>query len=266
MPETPPLNRAFPTLENLSAIAQEAGQLILSIKSRYAMASITQHKSDHSPVTLADQQAQEIITHHLTKTLQTPFPILAEEAALPDFEERRHWDTFWLIDPLDGTREFIKGGADFTVNIALIYQKRPLLGVIYAPMHQTLYAGEVGKEAFKIEPDGTKSAIFTNQKERHQPLIALGSRLYSSGNEAEALADFHIQTHQARSSSLKFGLIAEGKADLYFRAGRTMEWDTAAGDAILRAAGGRVFTSEGNDLTYNKPHLDNTAFWAWGLK
>jgi 3'(2'), 5'-bisphosphate nucleotidase len=257
---------AIPSLENLSAIAKEAGQLILTLKAQHSMASMTQQKEDRSPVTLADQKAQEIITHHLVKTLQTPFPILAEESRLPAFEERQQWETFWLIDPLDGTREFIKGGADFTVNIALIYQKRPLLGIIYAPVHQTLYAGQVGKEAFKIEGNQEKIPIFTNQKEKHQPLIALGSRLHSSTEESRALANFHIQSYQRRSSSLKFGLIAEGKADLYFRAGRTMEWDTAAGDAILRAAGGKIFTPDGKALTYNKPQLDNGAFWAWGLK
>lgn len=245
--------------EEIAAIAREAGKVILDI---YATDFAVDNKTDASPVTLADERAEAVILAGLAR-IAPDIPAISEEAAsagrIPDVHDR-----FWLVDPLDGTKEFISRNGEFTVNIALVEHGEPVLGVVYAPALDRLFAGVVGAGAH-VEERGVRSAIEC----RRVPLegcTVVSSR--SHGNE-EPLAEFLAGRRVARSvfagSSLKLCLIAAREADIYPRFGRTMEWDIAAGHAVVRAAGGHVRTLEGSELRYAKPGLDNPHFVASGL-
>ena len=212
-------------------------------------------KIDNSPVTQADKVAEEIILNELYK-LDTKLPIIAEEDSykngFPEFEG----NSFWCIDALDGTKEFIKSGKNFTVNIALIIEKIPVLGIIYAPALKTLYTGIKYKDTHFAQVIDSNKNIKNNIKARKPPregIIVLNSLHHPN---KELLNNFLCNQKVAKvipmSSSLKFCLIAEGKADVYPRFGPTNEWDTAAGQTILNAAGGNVKTFNGKELCYNK--------------
>jgi 3'(2'), 5'-bisphosphate nucleotidase len=249
-------------LAALRTIARRAGTVILE---HYHGHRSARTKADDSPVTAADEAAEAIIVPAL-KELLPGVPIIAEEAAalsgLPSsegFAERR----FWLVDPLDGTKEFLSGNGEFTVNIALIEAGRPLLGVVHAPTLDTCYAG--GPDgATRQQGSGPPQPIAA----RRQPAdgaIVLASRSHGAGQQLDAfLANEKVLEHRIAGSSLKFCLVAEGIADLYPRFGRTMEWDTAAAHAVLAAAGGQVTTLDGRELGYGKPGFDNPHFVARG--
>jgi 3'(2'), 5'-bisphosphate nucleotidase len=255
-----------PTLELLAAVealADEAAALILEV---YATDFAVQGKADASPVTVADERAEAHIVAGL-KRLTPTVPVVAEEAVargeVPATAER-----FWLVDPLDGTREFVSRNGEFTVNIALVEQGAPVLGVVQVPVQSRRYAGLVGQGAW-CDDAGGRRAIACRAVPAHGELVLASSR--SHGDEAalqgwlvaQGLAGRPL-THRPAGSSLKFGLVAMGEADLYPRLGRTMEWDTAAGHAVLRAAGGEVCTLDGRPLAYGKPGFENPHFVARG--
>jgi 3'(2'), 5'-bisphosphate nucleotidase len=250
-------------LETIVDIALEAGHEIERI---YGAGCATVTKSDGSPVTEADHAAEAIILRRLGEAYPD-IPVLAEEEAcagrVPDVGRR-----FFCVDPLDGTRGFVDRNGEFTVNIALIEDGAPVAGVIYAPDRHLLYYGAQGEGAFRRRDGGEDERIEV------RPVLASGLVAIASRTTAEAtaarLAHLHIAEFAPSSSSLKFCMVAEGSADLYPRYGTTMEWDTAAGQAILEAAGGRVMALDGNSetgpLRYGKADTNfaNPHFIAWG--
>ncbi|MEO0399289.1 MAG: 3'(2'),5'-bisphosphate nucleotidase CysQ [Pseudomonadota bacterium] len=232
-------------------------------------------KDDASPVTAADEKGEAIILAGLAKTTPT-IPVIAEEAAaagdLPNLDDPAK-DAFFLVDPLDGTKEFIKKTGEFTVNIALIRNGRPVLGVVYAPALETLYAGRAGVGAFaaSVDANGALGAErpITARPVPSDGLIAVASRSHRSPETDAFLSDLNVKDFTAAGSSLKFCRLAEGAADVYPRLGRTMEWDTAAGQAVLEAAGGGVMRLDADaPLTYGKVErgYDNPHFVAWGAR
>lgn len=247
-------------------LAHKAGQVIMEI---YASPIEVTTKSDHSPVTDADQKAEDVILAGLKK-LCPEIPVLAEESAargdVPECGAR-----FFLVDPLDGTKEFIGRNGEFTVNIALIENNVPVFGVIYAPALGVLYFGRLGQGArsakLKTTQDWADFGNTTAIKTRATPVegaTVLASRSHCDAETESFIAKTKVAKLISAGSSLKFCKVAAGEADLYPRFGRTMEWDTAAGHAILLAAGGKVVTTDGNPLTYGKKArgFDNPAFIA----
>jgi 3'(2'), 5'-bisphosphate nucleotidase len=246
-------------LAQIEAIARAAGAVILQV---YGTDFAVHGKADDSPVTAADEQAEALITPAL-KALRPAWAVVAEEAAsqahLP--ETGRRW---WLVDPLDGTREFVSRNGEFTVNIALIEDGAPLLGVVYVPVQDLLYAGLVGQGAW-AEAQGQRRAIRCRTVPANGVTLACSR---SHGDEAATtawLSGRPVAATIKAGSSLKFGLIAAGQADLYPRLGRTMEWDTAAGHAVLSAAGGEISDLAGAPLRYGKAGCENPHFVARGL-
>ncbi len=222
-------------------------------------------KADCSPVTKADQLAETIILERLGRAFPD-IAVIAEESVaagkIPNIEN----DCFFLVDPLDGTKEFIARNGDFTVNIALIEGGVPITGIVYAPEGQVAYStSDTGVEKLRISPEFT---IADRQPITVRPCpsdrVALISRSHNSQETLNYLEREGITERRIVGSSLKFGLIAEGEADIYPRFSRTMEWDTAAGDAILRAAGGHVTDVQGAPLVYGKPGFENPSFIAFG--
>lgn len=245
-------------LPRVEALARAAGELILEV---YGTDFAVQDKPDASPVTLADERAEALITP-LLQRLRPAWPVVAEEAAARG-EAPAPGACFWLVDPLDGTREFIARNGEFTVNIALIRQGQPVLGVVYLPVPDRLYAGVVGQGAW-LQADGQRRAIAARVPPTAGVVVACSR---SHGDLAALQAWMQgrpVAAWLPAGSSLKFGLIAAGEADVYPRLGRTMEWDTAAGHAVLAAAGGSVCDLEGRPLRYGKPGFENPHFVARG--
>lgn len=239
-----------------------AGQKIMEVYQLPDLMVVTEAKSDQSPLTLADKASHAVIVQGLTKHFPG-IPVWSEEGRTIPYEERRHWKRFWLVDPLDGTKEFLKRNGEFTVNIALIEGMQPIMGVIYVPVTGVLYFGERDGGAFTQLPGLQPHPIRVSGDTPGR--IAVGSRSHSSSEEAAVLQQYRVTDHVAVGSSLKFCLIAEGKANFYFRSGPTMEWDTAAGQAIVEAAGGRVTGRNGDLFTYNKPSPLNSSFICTGF-
>ncbi len=249
-----------PLIEPVSALARNAGQAILEI---YEAGFTITDKADQTPLTDADLAAHRAITEGLS-ALTPEIPILSEESDSIPFEERRQWQRYWLIDPLDGTREFIKRNGEFTVNIALIEEQQPILGVIQVPVNGILYYGWRDGGAWKQLPDEPPRQIHARHPSDEQ-LVVAGSR--SHGNEVITRFLEKIGSHRIfpMGSSLKSCLIAEGKADLYPRLGPTSEWDTAAAQCIVEEAGGRITDTAMKPLRYNtKESLLNPHFFVFG--
>jgi 3'(2'),5'-bisphosphate nucleotidase len=252
-------------LDAMADLALEAGRLAMTI---YNRGFEVESKGDASPVTEADRLGEEIILAGLAR-LTPNVPVLAEEAAsagdIPELGRE-----FFLVDPLDGTREFVTKTGEFTVNIALVRDGAPILGVVYAPAIGKLYCGDRARGAnMRLVEDGAAGAA-RSIRVRPAPqrgLVAVASRSHRGPETDAFLATLDVADFAAAGSSLKFCLIAEGLADVYPRLGRTMEWDTGAGQAVLEAAGGRVVVF-GSDapLTYGKKErgFDNPHFIAWG--
>lgn len=248
-------------IDEILHIARRAGKATLEI---YRNGFHVEKKKDHSPITEADRKANKIIIEGLLKHYPT-IPYISEETEQPPYEERRFWSHFWLIDPLDGTKEFIKKNGEFTINIALIEGQLPVLGVIYIPVKETFYFAQKGKGSFKIVNESTPQVIHASLKTDRKELIIVGSRSHG----AEAL-NAYIEKQKMKfnkvqvlsaGSSLKFCLVAEGKADVYPRTGPTFEWDTAAGQAIVLESGKAVYEfKSGKPLLYNKENLLNSWF------
>jgi len=249
-------------IEKIVGIARKAGKKILEIYNDSNLSEVVDYKADDSPLTLADGAANDIIIEGL-KTLEVQYPILSEESKHAPFGERKEWSTFWLVDPLDGTKEFIKRNGEFTVNIALIENGHPILGVIYVPVTDVMYWGSASG-AFKQIGNNAATTLKVNFSDKSR--IAVRSKSHASVDEEVVLDKFDVVNSISVGSSLKFCMVAEGKADVYYRYGPTMEWDTGAGHAIVVAAGGQVYreTSK-NPFTYNKEKLLNGSFLCLGF-
>ena len=266
-------------LYNSLLIAEKAGKEILEV---YQSEFYVEHKDDKSPLTEADKRSHNVIQEGLTKI--SNFPILSEEGKEIPFEERKNWKTFWMIDPLDGTKEFIKRNGEFTVNIALINNNKPILGVVYAPVLKTYYFGAKGIGSFKLVEE--KLGKFQNLEEvinnaeklpinkKKDKIVVVASRSHMSEETKSFIKKIEEKYReielQSIGSSLKLCLVAEGTADFYPRLAPTMEWDTAAANAVVKEANGKVveFQEINNieelnklpELQYNKENLLNPWF------
>lgn len=249
------------SLLNLAVrLVAEASVKILAVRDAgFAVA----HKSDASPVTLADTQAEAIITHGL-RAATPDIPVIAEEEVAAG-RITAPAATYWLVDPLDGTREFAANRREFAVNIGLIRNGAPLLGAVASPAFDEIHSGLVGTGAWRH-----RANLRTPIHVRRPPpegLTVMASRHYADAPELAACIGAHkVASITNIGSALKFLRLAEGAADFYPRLGRTMEWDTAAPQAVLEAAGGAVLTENGQPLRYGKPGWENPNFYAWGLR
>lgn len=255
-------------LELVIQTALEAGRAIMQVYENPETDWQVERKADNSPLTLADRRSHAVIAAALA---QTPYPVLSEEGEHLPYAERQAWHTLWVVDPLDGTKEFIKRNGEFTVNIALVRHGVPVMGVIYAPVLGRLYAAEEGQGAFVAQVDtatlqvGERKALPLPEVQQHRPYRVVASRSHRSP-ETEAFIARVAQQHAqpdvvSAGSSLKLCLVAEGSADVYPRLAPTMEWDTAAGHAIALEAGCTVTCADdGLPLRYNKADLLNPFF------
>lgn len=237
-------------LKPLLELVQKVGDVLIEIYETYKRDCVLEirNKSDDSPVTEADWQSHD----HIVTTLQklTPdIPVLSEESAAIPNATRTAWKTYWLVDPLDGTRDFIEMTDEFTINIALIHHNKPILGIIYVPVIKTCYYS-VDEKSYKQLKNGETKLIRTNQQLSDMPTIVV-SRHHGTGNSKEFLGRLNNYRIIEAGSALKFGLIAEGAADVYPRLGPTSKWDTAAGQCIIEAAGGVLIDLKGDALSYN---------------
>jgi len=250
--------------DNCVEIARDAGKKILDI---YNTEFDIEHKDDKSPLTNADMASHHTIVNALT-ALTPDIPILSEESAKLPFDQRKKWNVYWLVDPLDGTREFIKRNGEFTVNIALIKNHKSVLGVIHVPVLDIDYFAYEGGGAFKAE-HGSKASPISVKPLNDNKLVVAGSRSHGSEEMQKYMeklsASYNEVDMMSMGSSLKFCLVAEGKADLYPRLGLTSEWDTAAAQCIVEQAGGHVTRTDMTTLEYNtKDSLLNPFFFVFG--
>ena len=242
-------------------IACQAGKIIC----KYFNASYeVELKNDKSPVTTADIAANDYIERQLN-SLTPKIPRISEESENTSYQERRHWDTFWLIDPLDGTREFVKNHPDFTVNIALVHNQQPILGAIYLPVGDQLYFANSSSYAYRQDQSQAPIEIQVSDNVNNVPRVC-ASRAHA-GKTMQRFLNI-IGEHQliSRGSSIKSCLVADGSADIYPRFGPTWEWDTAAAQCILAQAGGFLTTLDMVPLSYNKESLLNPSFVAFANK
>lgn len=245
-------------LPDVIRIADEASAKVLQI---YQSDFKVSYKDDQSPITAADVASHEIIAKGLHK-LSPDIPILSEEAAQAPWAERKHWQRFWLVDPIDGTKEFTQRTGEFTVNIALIENGEPVMGVVTAPDLNEAFWGIKGQGASKRDHSGRIHEICVAQPQASKRVVASKNHLNAETRAFIATLGAH-KTVQA-GSSLKFCRIAEGRADIYPRMAPTSEWDTAAAHAVLLAAGGHVSTVNGEPLRYGKENVLNPYFIATG--
>ena len=249
-------------IEPVTEIARKAGDAILEV---YATDFSVQSKDDDSPLTQADMAAHRVIMAGLEELTHT-VPILSEESGMPDFAERSSWDDYWLVDPLDGTKEFIKRNGEFTVNIALIRGGRPVLGVVHVPVQGKTYVGCEGHGAMRRAGDDAWESISV-RAESASPAQVVGSRSHRGGGLDHFLAAAGETEMVPMGSSLKFCVVAEGSADVYPRLGPTSEWDTAAAQAVVEQGGGQVLKTNGDALEYNsKDDILNPWFIVVGPK
>ena len=254
------VTQTFPDILEVVRIARSAGKAILSI---YDSDFAVQAKEDNSPLTEADIASHNLITEEIGK-LTPALPVLSEESADIPFAERSRWQTYWLVDPLDGTKEFVKRNGEFTVNIALIDDQRPVLGVVHVPVTGATYFGDNRHGAFLQHGQDAPRPIHVAAKVHGRPRV-VGSRSHAGERLQRYLANLGDHELVSMGSSLKLCLVAEGKADIYPRLGPTSEWDTAAAQAIVEAAGGRVTDASMDLLHYNtKDSLLNPEFLVFG--
>ncbi len=248
-------------VKEIIEVTRKAGDAIMAIYSTDDFAVVD--KSDNSPLTKADNASNDVINAML-KSSYPDIPIISEENKAIEYSERKDWDWFWLVDPLDGTKEFIKKNGEFTVNIALVHNGKPVLGVVGVPARNHIYYAAASKGALKIDENGNETALKVNPP-KADSIALIGSRSHPSPE-----FDAYLKEMEARYAtvdfvpagrSLKFCLIAEGKADVYPRLGPTMEWDTGAGHAIAKFAGKTVVRADKEEeLKYNKENLLNPYF------
>ena len=252
-------------LELAKRAALQAGKAILEV---YTSGDFgVEMKSDKSPLTLADKAAHSIIVSQLE---DTGLPILSEEGSTISYADRKSWEYFWLIDPLDGTKEFIKRTGEFTVNIALMSSNIPVAGVVYAPCINMLYYGSKETGVYKIDNGNKVQLSFISKKRtiqelrKKKPITIVASKSHMNDETSAFINQFPNANFSSMGSSLKLMLLAEGVADIYPRIAPTMEWDTAAGDAILRSLNMSVYQTDlQTELLYNKENLLNPSFIAF---
>jgi 3'(2'), 5'-bisphosphate nucleotidase len=233
-------------IEPIVALAVQAGNAILEV---YATEFDVQSKSDESPLTQADLASNQCIVAGLAE-LTPDIPIISEESGLPEFEERRQWNCYWLIDPLDGTKEFVNRNGEFTVNIALIESNRPIFGVVHVPVQNKTYIGCEGRGS-ELRDGGQVTKVQVSETSG-VPVRIVGSRSHRGSSLDAFLERLGESDIVPMGSSLKFCTVAEGNADVYPRLGLTSEWDTAAAQAVVEQAGGKVLELDGKPLSYNK--------------
>ncbi|MBA3497820.1 MAG: 3'(2'),5'-bisphosphate nucleotidase CysQ [Gemmatimonadales bacterium] len=237
-------------------LAREAGRATMTFYDDATPADV-RHKEDHSPVTLADEAAHEILVAGLGR-LDPDTPVVSEEAAAASYDVRRAWRRFWLVDPLDGTKEFIKRRAEFTVNVALVEDGEPVFGVVLAPALDLLYWAVKGAGAWREAKSEPAERIYSTAQAPGTPLTVVESLSHPSPELEQYLLTIPVAQRVKAGSSLKFCWVAEGRADIYPRLGPTMEWDVAAGDCVYRQSGRD--RERPSPLTYNKPDLRNASF------
>lgn len=247
-------------LNQVITIARAAGAAITPFHG--LVTSEVRIKADSSPVTAADEAADVVITTALREL--TPSILTVSEESAAQFGGEARESTFWLVDPLDGTKEFITGRDEFTVNIALVQDGAPVLGVVFLPARNELYAGVVDRGAVVIDSRGERP-IRCRPLPREGAVVAVSRSHGDHAADGAMLKGIKVAGETAAGSALKFCLVARGDADVYPRAGRTMEWDTAAGHAVLVAAGGNVYDGSGVPLGYGKPSFENPSFLACGF-
>jgi len=245
-------------LPQVVALAHQAGDAIMAVY-RSGEAGVTS-KADESPLTLADLASHRTIVAGLKK-LMPNLPVLSEEAADIPYAERKSWTCYWLVDPLDGTKEFIKRNGEFTVNIALIETGVPVMGVVYAPVLEVCYHAARGAGAFVQRGNSAAQSINAKPHTAGKTIKVVSSRSHSDARTAALLERIGEHESISMGSSLKFCLVAEGEAHFYPRLGPTMEWDTAAAHAVVNEAGGTVCDAAGRELRYNKADLHNPEFF-----
>jgi len=243
-------------IDYLIETAADAGKEILKIYNSDDF-GITE-KKDSSPLTKADTMSHDLISERLVSRYPD-IPVISEEGKNIPFEIRKQWEYYWLVDPLDGTKEFISRNGEFTVNIAFVEHGRPVMGVIYIPVQDTIYFGRQGSGAFKQY--GTERVRIKPLEQEYGKRVGISSRSHSHQRELDFYRQAGVDDVVSAGSSLKFCYIAEGRAQFYYRFNPTMEWDTAAGHAIAQSAGAMVF-----NLTYNKESLKNSSFIVSGLR
>lgn len=251
---------SLPSLtEKVKQIAEEAGKIILDFYESDFSSSI-ELKEDKSPVTIADKTANEFIVKKLLE-LNSDIPVIAEESIIVSFSERKKWPYLWIVDPLDGTKEFINKNGEFTVNIALVKQKIPVLGVVFAPVQKKMYWAFKGSGAF-MKSDNIISKINANRSDlKGKNLKVVLSRSHLDSTTMDYLSNFYNPETIFRGSSLKFMDIACGDADLYFRLNSVMEWDTAASHIIIKESGADLVNiKNGKNIFYNKKSLKIPGF------
>lgn len=247
-------------IDPVVALAEKAGLAILEV---YSSDFDVQSKDDNSPLTQADLAAHYCIVAGL-EALTPGMPIISEESGLADFEERKTWDRYWLIDPLDGTKEFVNRNGEFTVNIALIGNERPIFGVVHVPVQGKTFLGCEGYGAERRDADGNVQSIQVSAQSA-SPVRVVGSRSHRGASLDAYLENLGACAMIPMGSSLKFCTVAEGGADLYPRLGLTSEWDTAAAQAVVEQAGGSVVTIDGKPMKYNtKSDILNPWFFVIG--
>jgi 3'(2'), 5'-bisphosphate nucleotidase len=240
------MSTSLPPILDVIALARQAGDAILRI---YGQDFSVDHKDDQSPLTEADLASHRVIAEGLSR-LTPDIPVMSEESATIPWEERRRWQRFWLVDPLDGTKEFVKRNGEFTVNIALVEGHHPVLGVVHVPVTGVTYFGEPDMGAFRKTGDQPAEPIHVTAMLKGTPRV-VGSRSHAGEGLKRFLENLGNHELVSMGSSLKLCLVAEGKADIYPRLGPTSEWDTAAAQAVVEAAGGRVTDTTMTRLTCN---------------
>ncbi|MFK7793953.1 MAG: 3'(2'),5'-bisphosphate nucleotidase CysQ [Gammaproteobacteria bacterium] len=248
-------------IHEINEVARSSGSII---RKYFHTSYDVDIKDDKSPVTTADLAANEYIEQQLS-VLTPDIPRISEESDNTAYAERKHWGTFWLIDPLDGTREFIENRPDFTVNIALVHHNQPVLGSIYLPIRDQLYYATAGHSAYRCDQENTPVTIKVSTKTQTKPRIC-GSRSHPSKLMQKFLSSVGEHELLARGSSIKSCLVADGSADIYARFGPTWEWDTAASQCIIEQAGGHLTSLDMHALSYNKESLLNPSFLAFANK
>ena len=246
------------SLEAVLDLAEEAGRAILAI---YGGPVATEMKEDRTPLTAADRASHGVIEAGLRR-ISPDRPVLSEEGRSIPYAERVGWESFWLVDPLDGTKEFLKRNGEFTVNIALVERGSPVFGVVFAPALGALYWGTREAGAWCRRGGAAAERIGVRRPAPERGLTVVQSRSHPSPELDAYLRGMKVADAISVGSSLKFCAVAEGRADLYARFGPTMEWDTGAGQAVLEAAGGTVVDVDGAPLRYNKEDLHNPFFIA----
>ncbi|MGB0430931.1 MAG: 3'(2'),5'-bisphosphate nucleotidase CysQ [Bacteroidia bacterium] len=247
-------------IQKVNAIAVDAGKAIMDIYNNENLDWNVEKKADNSPLTIADHASNKVICDALQAAFPD-IPILSEENKTQSYEERKDWDWFWLVDPLDGTKEFIKKNGEFTVNIALVHGNRSVLGVLYVPATDELFYAKRGEGAFKVKGDENVKLVTSKYEKGQKGVKIVCSRSHMSKETEMFVAQFNEPELLSKGSSLKFMLVAEGLAHVYPRIAPTMEWDTGASQIIVEEAGGRVVQYQTDEpLLYNKEDLLNPFF------